>query len=351
MNRVIGQPTIIELSNIHLRYGNTVALSGVDLSIPENRVTVIIGPSGCGKSSTLRCINALVRPEAGEILFQGKNIWDGDVIELRRQMGYVIQHVGLMPHMSVEENVGLVPRLLGIDAESQRSRSRELLSLVKLDPDVYASKYPDQLSGGESQRVGVARALGADPPVLLMDEPFGAVDPLTREILQDEFIRIQRQLKKTVIFVTHDLDEAVRLADYLVIMKEGTVVQADAAEQILKEPSAGFVEDFLGSDRALKRLTLYTADLIMTPVGGDDAVVEWNLDHNKVPVAGKARVEGSEIVRQIDPASHTVKEYSSLKECMSKILALGLPAVPVVDESYRCIGEVSYEQIRRESIS
>ena len=236
-------------------------------------------------------------------------------------------------------------------------RSRELLNLVKLNPDIYGGKYPRHLSGGEGQRVGVARALGADPPVLLMDEPFGAVDPLTREVLQDEFIRIQRRLKKTVIFVTHDLEEAIRLADYLVIMKDGQIVQADTPEAILQSPENGFVEQFLGSDRALKRLTLFTADRFMKPLGTDSTdkqestQVEWIFDGNGSPVLARASLEEGIVERNVDASIHSVREYSSLKECMAKILTLGLPAVPVIDDSGRMVGEVSYERIRRESIS
>lgn len=351
MKTIINQPAVIEISDLSVRYGETTALKHVDLLIPEHRVTVIIGPSGCGKSSTLRGINGLVPPSGGVIRFQDEDIRSTDLISLRRKMGYVIQNIGLMPHMSVEENVALVPKLVGTVKEHRLERARELLSLVKLDPDVYGRKYPHQLSGGESQRVGVARALGDDPPVLLMDEPFGAVDPLTREILQDEFIRIQRQLKKTVVFVTHDLDEAVRLADYLVIMKDGEVIQADTTEQILKEPATEFVEQFLGTDRALKRLTLFTADVFMHPANEEGSQVAWELDERHVPRSGTALIDGDTVTRHIDPASHTVYEYTSLKVCMSRILALGLPAVPVVDESNVLIGEVRYDQIRRESIS
>jgi len=352
MNEILGQKAIIELVDLSVTYDSVQALKGVSLKIPENRVTVIIGPSGCGKSSTLRSINALIKPESGTVLFQGEDVKKLDKPTLRRQMGYAIQNVGLMPHMTVGENISLVPRLLGWNSSQKDQRCKKLLELVKLDYQRYEGKYPAQLSGGESQRVGVARALGANPPVLLMDEPFGAVDPLTREQLQDDFIRIQRELKKTVVFVTHDLEEAIRLADYLVLMKEGVIVQADKPEKVLQKPKDDFVEDFLGTDRVLKRLTLFTADMFMTPANTSDSSkgVIWECDPQGKVVRGETVIQGKKVNRPVNPTSHCVREYSSLKECMARILALGLPAVPVLDKEDRLIGEVGYEQIRHESI-
>ncbi|MDA3850345.1 MAG: ABC transporter ATP-binding protein, partial [Spirochaetaceae bacterium] len=211
----------INLHKVEVHYGDKRALKGISLKIPNQRVTVLIGPSGCGKSTTLRCINGLVRPHKGVVEYRGQDIRQQDPTKLRREMGYAIQSAGLIPHMTVAQNVSLVPKLLGWDQSRRNRRSEELLELVGLSPGEFSHKYPSQLSGGEAQRCGVARALGADPPVLLMDEPFGAVDPINREILQDEFIAIQRKLKKTVVFVTHDLEEALRLADFLVIMQDG----------------------------------------------------------------------------------------------------------------------------------
>ncbi len=349
--------TAISIRNLEVRYGSTVALEGISLEIPENRVTVFIGPSGCGKSTTLRSINGLVKAHGGSIRYRGTDILEQDPNELRRQMGYAIQSVGLIPHMTVGQNVTLVPRLLGWDPQRRNERCGQLLSLVKLDPEIYADKYPHELSGGEGQRVGVARALGADPPVLLMDEPFGAVDPLNREILQDEFIRIQRKLKKTVVFVTHDLEEAVRLADHLVIMKAGRVVQADSPEAILANPADEFVEQFLGPDRAIKRLTLFTADRSLSSADygeaeapAEEGRVHWTVDTEGRPVLGVALIDGTQVRRPVDMSGQCVVAYSSLKECMSRILSLGLPAVPVVDENGALIGEVRYESIRKISI-
>ena len=357
-------PSFLKAEHISVRYGETVALNDVTLHIPTNRVTVLIGPSGCGKSTTLRCINALVKISSGHIDYGDASIQAMSETDLRRNMGYAIQSVGLMPHMTVEENVDLVPRLLGWKRSERAERVSRLLKLVRLDPQVYRNKYPHELSGGEAQRGGVARALGADPPVLLMDEPFGAVDPLTREQLQDEFIRIQRQLKKTVVFVTHDIDEAVRLADYLVIMKDGMIVQADTPEQILAAPANDFVERFLGPDRSLKRLSLFTADhcCLEQVVSGTGKPSEtqlpkgsnrcyWQVDADGKPIMGFTWIHNRIIERPITSSTHTVQPYSSMKECMSAILSLGMPATAVVDDDGRLYGEVRFETIQTISLS
>jgi osmoprotectant transport system ATP-binding protein len=351
--------SFLTVKNIAVNYGEIAALQDVTLSIPANRVTVLIGPSGCGKSTTLRCLNGLVKIDGGSITYEDEGIQDLSETDLRRSMGYAIQSVGLMPHLSVEENVDLVPRLLGWPKASRTERVEKLLKLVRLEPEIYSKKYPHELSGGEAQRIGFARALGADPPMLLMDEPFGAVDPLNREQLQDEFIRIQRQLKKTVVFVTHDLDEAIRLADYLVIMKDGKIVQADAPERILASPRGEFVERFLGPDRALQRLTLITADRLMEKVlsgveekpalAPDESSnrTYWQVDAEGKPIAGYAWVGDKAIRRLIVNGTHTVQQYSSLKECVSKILNLGLPSAAVVCEEGRLCGEVRFETIQQ----
>lgn len=355
--------TFLSLDTIRVKYGDITALEDVSLSIPANRVTVIIGPSGCGKSTTLRCINALVKFDTGSINYLDESIQNLNVTDLRRRMGYAIQSVGLMPHLSVEENIDLVPRLLGWPKENRGERVEKLLNLVRLKPEIYRKKYPSELSGGEAQRIGFARALGADPPMLLMDEPFGAVDPLNREQLQDEFIRIQRKLRKTVVFVTHDLDEAIRLADFLVIMKDGKIVQSNTPEEILAHPTHEFVERFLGPDRSLQRLTLLTADrLIVKALSGTeyDAIkilkecsssTYWQINDQGEPIAGYTRVGEAIIKRTIESGRHTVQQYSSLKECVSKILNLGLPSAAVVDENGRLSGEVKFEHIQKISQS
>ena len=351
--------TFLSIEHIAVNYGQIAALEDVSLQIPANRVTVLIGPSGCGKSTTLRCLNALVRIDKGSIRYEDASIQGLSETDLRRSMGYAIQSVGLMPHLNVEENVDLVPRLLGWPKESRKGRVGKLLKLVRLEPEIYSKKYPHELSGGEAQRVGFARALGADPPMLLMDEPFGAVDPLNREQLQDEFIRIQRQLKKTVVFVTHDLDEAIRLADYLVIMKDGKIAQADTPERILSDPHDEFVERFLGPERSLQRLTLFTADRCLEgALFGNEENAEkylgdcsnrtyWQVNARGEPIAGYSRIDQKIIRRPLANEADTIQQYSSLKECVSKILKLGLPSAAVVCEEGKLCGEVRFETIQK----
>jgi len=345
--------TIIEFSGVEVKYGEVEALRGVDLKIPGGKVTVIIGPSGCGKSTMIRTVNRMVEPTRGTVRYQGLDVKTFDKIELRRQMGYAIQNVGLIPHLTVEENILLVPRLLGWPEDRKKKRAKELLDLIGLDATKYANKYPSELSGGEAQRVGVARALGADPPVLLFDEPFGAVDPLKREELQDEFIRIQRRLKKTVLFITHDLSEAIRLADYMVIMRDGAVVQADAPERLLKEPGSDFVEQFLGTDRTLQRLTLLTADRIARPLRAEGeelagpSGVSWKPLKEGDILAKFKKDSGEHAHRTVRVNIHAARPYASLKECVSRLLALGLPAIPVVDDSGKVVAEVLFDDIQR----
>ncbi|QWS33316.1 ABC transporter ATP-binding protein [Curtobacterium aetherium] len=233
------------------------AVDGITLEIPAGKIVMLVGPSGCGKTTTLKMINRLIEPTEGRIVVGDDDVTKIDGDELRRRMGYVIQAGGLFPHMTVAANIAVVPKMLGWSKDRIAARVDELLELVSLDPDTYRDRYPRELSGGQQQRVGVARALAADPPVLLMDEPFGAVDPITRQRLQDELIRIQAELHKTIVIVTHDFDEAVKLGDWIVVFSEGAhIVQYDSPERILAEPANEFVENFIGSGAGLKQLTL-----------------------------------------------------------------------------------------------
>lgn len=233
------------------------AVDGITLEIPAGKIVMLVGPSGCGKTTTLKMINRLIEPTEGRIVVGDDDVTGIDADELRRRMGYVIQAGGLFPHMTVAANIAIVPKMLGWSKEKIAARVDELLDLVSLDPDTYRDRYPRELSGGQQQRVGVARALAADPPVLLMDEPFGAVDPITRQRLQDELLRIQEELHKTIVIVSHDFDEAVKLGDWIVIFTEGAhIVQYDTPERILAEPASEFVENFIGSGAGLKQLTL-----------------------------------------------------------------------------------------------
>jgi osmoprotectant transport system ATP-binding protein len=231
------------------------AVDRLSLAIHEGEVAVLIGPSGCGKTTTMRIVNRMIEPDMGVVKVNGRDIMQSDPVSLRRSIGYVIQQVGLFPHWTIAENVATVPRLLGWDMARTNARIDELLELVGMEPALYRQRFPRELSGGQKQRVGVARALAADPPVMLMDEPFGAIDPITRNRLQDEFLKILRALKKTIVFVTHDIDEAIKMGDRIAILKDGALLQYDTPERILAAPADPFVNAFIGADRALKRLS------------------------------------------------------------------------------------------------
>jgi osmoprotectant transport system ATP-binding protein len=249
----------ILLDGVTKRYDarSAPAVDNITLEIPAGEIVMLVGPSGCGKTTTMKMINRLIEPSSGRILIGEDDVTRRDADELRRHIGYVIQGAGLFPHLTVGDNIAIVPRLLKWDKKWIARAVDELLDLVSLDPGQYRDRYPRELSGGQQQRVGVARALAADPPVLLMDEPFGAVDPITRQRLQDELLRLQEELRKTIVFVTHDFDEAVKLGDKIAILRAGAeIVQYDTPEHILTDPADDFVRDFVGSGAALKQLTL-----------------------------------------------------------------------------------------------
>jgi osmoprotectant transport system ATP-binding protein len=255
------------------------AVEHLSLTVPAGEICVLVGPSGGGKTTALKLVNRLIALTSGDIRIDGRSINDLDVTELRRGIGYVIQQVGLFPHMTVEANVGTIPRLLGWPKPRIRARVLELLDLVRLESD-YAKRYPAQLSGGQRQRVGLARALAADPPLMLMDEPFGAIDPIVRARLQDEFLRLQQDVRKTVVFVTHDVDEAIKVGDRIAILREGgRLAQYDTPRAILERPTDDFVAQFVGPDRALKALSLRTlAELeLRPPADGPRVPVTTNL--------------------------------------------------------------------------
>ena len=233
------------------------AVDDLTLDIPAGEIVILVGPSGCGKTTTMKMINRIIEPTSGRIVLDGEDVTHADPDQLRRRIGYVIQQIGLFPHMTIAENIATVPRLLGWDATRISERVDELLGTVGMDPEQYRDRYPKELSGGQRQRVGVARALSADPDVMLMDEPFGAIDPITRDRLQNEFLRLQAQVRKTIVFVTHDIDEAIKMGDRIAILRDGSeVVQYDTPETILTHPADDFVRDFIGSGASLKRLNL-----------------------------------------------------------------------------------------------
>jgi len=270
----------IRLEGVSKLYDDgTTAVADLSLDVNAGELAVLVGPSGCGKTTTMKMVNRLIEPTRGRVLLDGEDIAKTSPVQLRRRVGYVIQQVGLFPHQTVRDNVATVPVLLGWDRNRTRRRVEELLELVGLDPGIYSGRYPSQLSGGQRQRVGVARALAADPLVLLMDEPFSAVDPVARERLQTEFLRVQRELGTTVVFVTHDIDEAVRLGDRIAVLREGGhLEQYDTPATVLGHPATPFVADFVGADRAVKRLSVTGIDA--TALEPYDGAVTASVPHD-----------------------------------------------------------------------
>lgn len=290
------------------------AVDALDLRIEKGQVCVLIGPSGCGKTTTMRMVNRLIEPTSGRIIVGDRDVTKADPVELRRHIGYVIQQIGLFPHMTIAQNIATVPKLLGWDTARIKARSEEMLDLVGLDPKLYLSRYPRHLSGGQRQRVGVARALAADPPVMLMDEPFGAVDPIVRGRLQEEFLSILKRLSKTVILVTHDIDEAIHMGDVVAIMRDGKLVQYDTPDRILAAPANDFVADFVGADRALRRLSLVRAADAVEPGTASDG---FSL-----------------------PAS------LSMRSVLSALLAEGREAATILGEDGQPLGRITLAAIR-----
>ncbi|WP_369251325.1 ABC transporter ATP-binding protein [Streptomyces sp. R41] len=280
---------MIRFEQVTKRYPDgTTAVDGLSFEVAEGELVTLVGPSGCGKTTTMMMVNRLIEPTSGRIFVNGEDIATVDPVLLRRRIGYVIQQVGLFPHRTVLDNTATVPTLVGWKKAKARARAAELLDLVGLDPKTYGSRYPEQLSGGQRQRVGVARALAADPPVLLMDEPFGAVDPVVREQLQDEFLRMQEAVRKTVLLVTHDIEEAVRLGDRIAVYGQGRIEQFDTPGAVLGTPATPYVAEFVGADRGLKRLSVTAIevdDLEQPPIA--------RLDEPAAQAAGRLDAEGA----------------------------------------------------------
>jgi osmoprotectant transport system ATP-binding protein len=288
--------------------GNVMAVDNVSLEVGEGEICVLLGPSGCGKTTTLRMINRLVVPTSGKIFINGRDTDTANPVELRRGIGYVIQQIGLFPNMTVAENIGVVPRLLGWDGAKSRRRAEELLALLALDPAQFLDRYPNELSGGQAQRVGVARALAVDPPVLLMDEPFAALDPVNREVIQDEFLRMQNTLRKTILFVSHDIDEAVKMADRIAIFRSGRLAQFAAPDELLAHPADDFIASFVGRDRTLKRLRLIRAREVMTPIERTDGThgPHVGVDDDLRRVAALFLEHPDEVLHCVDAQGRTV---------------------------------------------
>jgi len=343
------------------------AINDLSFDVPAGKICVLVGPSGCGKTTSLKMINRLIEPTGGRILLDGVDVATREVTELRRGIGYVIQQVGLFPHQTIAENVATVPRLLGWPDERRRARSEELLALVGLNPLIYRDRYPAQLSGGERQRVGVARALAADPPIMLMDEPFGAVDPIVRERLQNEFLRLQEGLAKTIIFVTHDIDEAIKMGDLVVVMEGGgRLAQFGSPDAILAHPATDFVARFVGADRGLKRLALARIrDLRPRPAitarpGDDTADARRRVSSDPLPYLLVLEPDGRPIgwvsapslpaVGVIDASMATAMSpvfdaRTTLKDALSMLLAADVQAGLVVDDRGAFVGLVTADMI------
>jgi osmoprotectant transport system ATP-binding protein len=308
--RTRGSAAEIIFDNVTKRYAGRTepAVRNLSLVIPAGEICVLIGPSGGGKTTAMKMVNRLISITEGDITIDGKSVRKMDVTDLRRGIGYVIQQIGLFPHMNVEDNVATVPRLLGWSKQQIRARVHELLELVGLDPpDEFAKRYPAQLSGGQRQRVGLARAMAADPPLMLMDEPFGAIDPITRERLQDDFLRLHKEIRKTVIFVTHDIDEAIRMGDRIAILRQGGILaQYDTPEAILAGPADEFVARFVGADRGLKRLALRRLSEIelLEPTGEDRDAPTAGLDTTLRDALSLMLTSGSTMLLVTDEDGH-----------------------------------------------
>jgi osmoprotectant transport system ATP-binding protein len=361
---------VVEFDRVSKRYGRGEAASAVhDLSlrVPGGEICVLVGPSGCGKTTSLRMVNRLVEPTSGTVNIDGQDVASKDAVALRRSIGYVIQQTGLFPHLTVAGNVATVPRLLRWDKERARRRVDELIELVGLDPAVYGGRYPAQLSGGERQRIGVARAIAVDPPVLLMDEPFGAVDPITRERLQNEFLRLQQALGTTILMVTHDIDEAIKMGDRIAVLKPGGVLaQFDRAEVVLEEPADDFVARFVGADRSLKRLSLSRVREIpldqptVVPVGEDAATIQRALERSGGPYVlmvddgnrplgwlweKDLRTPGPVGPDRPTSADPLLDQDSTLRDALSAMLGSAVQDGVVVDSDGVLIGSLSLESI------
>jgi len=353
---------VIELKKVNKIFDNGFqALTDIDIEFANGKINVLIGPSGCGKTTTMKLLNRLVDYTDGEVIFNGEEIKNIDPIQLRRQMGFVIQNVGLFPHMTIYNNVATVPKLLKWDKEKIRKRVIELLNMVNLDPDIYMNRYPHELSGGQQQRIGVIRALAAEPSTILMDEPFSALDPIRREQLKDELVRLQTEINKTIVFVTHDMDEALKIADHIIIMKDGEIVQQGSPDDLISNPANEFVKEFIGEDRLMTNLALSRLELkdfILSTIPTIEHNVSMSTAINQLTTLEMSEIivtkEDSEyagilsLYKAINNQNESVKsiiEEPNLvineKESIEKILNKlnnTQQIVPIIDENKKVIG-------------
>ncbi|MCU5772411.1 osmoprotectant ABC transporter ATP-binding protein OsmV [Erwiniaceae bacterium BAC15a-03b] len=363
---------MIKLENLTKQFtqknGTTFnAVDNVSLNVPEGEMCVLLGPSGCGKTTTLKMINRLIPSTSGTILINGEDTSNLDTTTLRRNIGYVIQQIGLFPNMTIEENITVVPRMLGWDKKRCKDRASELMSMVALDPTKFLHRYPKEMSGGQQQRIGVIRALAADPPVLLMDEPFGAVDPINREVIQNEFLDMQRQLKKTVMLVSHDIDEALKLGDRIAVFGQGKIVQCASPDELLAKPANEFVGSFVGQDRTLKRLLLVQAGDVTdqqptitvqksTSLSDAFGTMDDNdmrsvtvVDDDGKPLGfvkrREARGASGVCAEMLHQFTVTGRAEENLRVVLSKLYEHNLVWMPIVDEEGRYSGEISQDYI------
>ncbi len=357
---------MIRFENIVKTYENgRTVVNDLNLHIREGEILVLIGPSGCGKTTTMKMINRLVEPTKGKIYIKNEDISKLDPVQLRRNIGYVIQNIGLLPHMTIAENVALVPKLKKWNKDAYVARVNDLLRMVNLDPEVYGSRYPNELSGGQQQRIGVIRAMAADPPIILMDEPFSALDPISREQLQDELVRLQEVISKTIIFVTHDIDEAIKIANRICIVKDGNIVQVDTPEKILRHPGSEFVKEFIGVNRLQKAEVLPSIREIMAkPVtarpnkGLAEAIVQMRkqkvdtllIVDSKQKLLGKVSVwdihnnfQKEEILLKdvLNPVIHKIHVNQSLAEALQIISKHHIAYLPVISEENELVGVIT----------
>ena len=357
---------MIKFENVSKVYNDGFkAVDSVSFEIPEGEFLVIIGPSGSGKSTTMKMINRMIPHTTGTISIDGKDITKLNAAESRRNIGYVIQQIGLFPHYTIEKNIAIVPQLKGWKAKDVKERVKELLEMVGLDPEIYSKRYPKELSGGQQQRVGVARALASNPRIILMDEPFGALDPITREQLQGELISLQQKLKKTIVFVTHDMDEALKLGDRIAIMKDGNLLQLDTPEKLLQEPASGFVEEFIGKERIIQNPELMSVEEVMvktvlTSLPGQSpekslAIMRKHkkmmlviVDENNIMLG---IVSAYDVIKQMNEIK-TIEEImispepflwssQSAKDAIIMMSNASLGIIPVVDDTKRVVGLVT----------
>lgn len=362
---------MIRLENVTKVYtgSDEPAVADVSFEVPEGETCVLIGPSGCGKTTTLKMVNRLIEPTGGKIFVDGENVLYQDPVELRRNIGYVIQQIGLFPHMTIRDNVATVPHLLGWEEHKIDDRVDELLATVGMDPATFRDRYPRELSGGQRQRVGVARALAADPPVMLMDEPFGAIDPITRESLQNEFLRLQKKIRKTIMFVTHDIDEAIKMGTRICLLQVGgRVEQYGSPDEILSHPANEFVAEFVGADRGLKRLSLMRVEQVMDSqavrVTGADITDDvaatlqergrrtaWVLDENDrllgyLTLEEARRRPNTRVDQAMRTSPAETEPEATVKDVFSEMLTNGLAVLPVLGEERRFLGVARVEEIQ-----